>query len=158
MILFVFLDGFVLFCLRALYHKERPQLWWSIWAKTNWAALLKICSKIGHSYEAFTCLFCRNISTRLSSANRNSSANLLKLGVTSNVGKTQILLTRSIENLQVLDFSLIDLSKGPVVWYYPLLQFQNISRRIAVCREKTSGDISATNYRYMTAPYEWPIL
>ena len=39
------------------------------------------CSKIGHLCEAFPYLSGQNISTPLLSANKNSSADLLKLGV-----------------------------------------------------------------------------
>ena len=42
------------------------------------------CSKIAHSYEAFTYQFGRNNYTPLLSANKNYSADLLKLGVTGN--------------------------------------------------------------------------
>ena len=40
------------------------------------------CSKIGHLCEAFPYLSGQNISTPLLSANKNSSADLLKLGLT----------------------------------------------------------------------------
>ena len=36
------------------------------------------CSKIGHSYEAFTCLFCQNIFIHLDSANKQSYVYLWK--------------------------------------------------------------------------------
>ena len=39
------------------------------------------CSKIGHTYEAFTYLFGRNVFIRLLSANK-TSADLLKLAIT----------------------------------------------------------------------------
>ena len=40
------------------------------------------CSKIGHLCEAFPYLSGQNISTPLLSANKNSSSDLLKLGLT----------------------------------------------------------------------------
>ena len=45
-----------------------PLLWWSVQARNNWAALPMNCSKIGHSYEAFTYLFGRDILICLLSA------------------------------------------------------------------------------------------
>ena len=49
------------------------------------------CSKIGHSHESITYLFGQNISTRILSANRNSTADLLKSGETGILGITKIL-------------------------------------------------------------------
>ena len=48
-------------------YKAMPQLWWSVWARRNWAALPHESngSKIGHSYETFTYQFGLNISTPL---------------------------------------------------------------------------------------------
>ena len=72
------------------------------------------CSKIGHSYGAFTSVFGRNIFIRLLYANRKSSADLLKHGVTGDLKITETLLARSIENLNVSDFPLWELGRGPV--------------------------------------------
>ena len=41
------------------------------------------CSKIGHSYEAFTYLFSRNTFIRLFRQTKNSSVDLMKLAVMS---------------------------------------------------------------------------
>ena len=49
------------------------------------------CSKIGHSHESITYLFGQNISTRILSANRSSTADLLKSGETGILGITEIL-------------------------------------------------------------------
>ena len=40
------------------------------------------CSKIGHSYEAFTYLFSQNIFIRLLTAKKNSGVDLSKLAMT----------------------------------------------------------------------------
>ena len=66
---FAFSFGFALGCLKVL--ERLPPLWWSAWTRKNWAALPMNCSTIGHSYEAFTCLLCRNIIIFLLSANTN---------------------------------------------------------------------------------------
>ena len=76
----LFLVRFVFCCLRALHH-------WNECLKFDDLSGQEIIRhhfpmygfKIGHSYEAFTYLFCRNIFIRLLSASKISSVNLLKL-------------------------------------------------------------------------------
>ena len=72
------LVGFVLCYLKASHHHwEMPQLWQHF--PMN-------CSKIGHSYEAFTYRFDRNIFIRLLSENKNSAEYLWKLAITGKFG------------------------------------------------------------------------
>ena len=73
-----FSPGFVLCFLKASHHHwEMPQLWQHF--PMN-------CSKIGHSYEAFTYPFDRNIFIRLPSENKNSAEYLWKLAIMGKFG------------------------------------------------------------------------
>ena len=55
------------------------------------------CFKFGHSYEAFTYLFGRNIFIRRLSASKNCSVDLLKLSGMGNFGLSKILLTSFLQ-------------------------------------------------------------
>ena len=78
------------------------------------ASRLLNCSKIGHSCEAFIYQFGRNISTHLLTANKIYLADLMKSGVTGNLGMAEFLLTSSIVKYKVIEFSLRDLRRGSV--------------------------------------------
>ena len=102
-----FLVGFSWFCvdecLKALHHSENmpSTLMVSLGRKKLGQHFPMKCSKIGHSYEAFTYLFGRNIAIRLLPANKYSPVDLsLKLAVTGNlsVGASQIASTTEVQH------------------------------------------------------------
>ena len=65
-------------------------------SKQNWAALFLNCSKNSHSSESFTYLFDQNYSIPLLTANKNSSADPLKLGVIGYFGLILILFELNV--------------------------------------------------------------
>ena len=92
------LVGFVLFCVKALQHMKKCLNFDGLSGQEKiWQHFSINCSKIGQSYqtpcsyEAIKYLFGQDISTRLLSANWNSSADHLKFGVTGNFGLIVIL-------------------------------------------------------------------
>ena len=91
---------------------------------------------VTHSSEAFTYLFVQNISTRLLSANKNTSADLLKLSVTGNSGLIWDPRTQTIH------FSPKFVCRIWINRKFPITNFKRSAGKHLLA-ERRSGDISA---------------
>ena len=83
----MFLVGFVLLCLSALYHMKKSLNFDGLSGREKiWQHFPINCYKMATHMKHLTYLLNRKISTPLLSANKISSANVLKLEVTGNFG------------------------------------------------------------------------
>ena len=119
----------------------------------NWEGKAK--TQMGHSYEAFTYLFGRNIFIHLLSANNNFPIDLLKLAITGNFGSIVDPWTQTIYFFPKLAGNFIVESRiNP--WLPVTAISKGLQKNFCLLRADELRYFSQTKGMYML--YEWKIL